>query len=89
MNAALPANFRVNDDDKYGQLRMVDAPAELRENAPWSNQTLTTANDAVVRLEIFKGDFPWHKHTDQKEFYFVLEGEIVLDIEGREPVRLL
>jgi mannose-6-phosphate isomerase-like protein (cupin superfamily) len=47
--------------------------------------TLTTVNDAVVRLEIFKGDVPWHKHTDQQEFFFVLEGEIVLDIEGREP----
>jgi hypothetical protein len=57
MNAALPANFRVNHDDKYGQLRMVDVPAELRENTPWCNQTLTTANDAVVRLEIFKGAF--------------------------------
>jgi uncharacterized cupin superfamily protein len=42
-----------------------------------------------VRLEIFKGGFPWHEHTDQEEFFFVLEDEIVLDIEGREPVRLL
>jgi quercetin dioxygenase-like cupin family protein len=42
-----------------------------------------------VRLEISQGDFPWHKHTDRQEFFFVLEGEIVLDIEGREPVRLL
>ena len=89
MNAALPANFRVDHDDKYGQLRMVDVLAELCENAPWCNQALTTVNDAVVRLEISQGDFPWHKHTDRQEFFFVLEGEIVLDIEGREPVRLL
>lgn len=88
MNAPLPANFRNNDDVKYGQLRLIDIPTELRDHAPWFNQTLTTVNDAVVRLGIFEGDFPWHKHVDQDEFFFVLEGEIELDVEGRDPVRL-
>jgi mannose-6-phosphate isomerase-like protein (cupin superfamily) len=88
MSQALPANFRNNEDVKYGQLRLIDVPAELRANAPWFNQTLTTVNDAVVRLGIFEGDFPWHRHVDQDELFFVLEGEIVLDVEGREPVRL-
>ncbi|HMF29047.1 MAG TPA: cupin domain-containing protein, partial [Candidatus Cybelea sp.] len=83
-----PANFRNNEDVKYGQLRLVDIPTELLEHTPWFNQTLTTVNDAVVRLGIFEGDFPWHKHTDQDEFFFVLEGEIVLDVEGRDSVRL-
>ena len=88
MNEALPINFRNNEDVKYGQLRVVDIPAELRDHVPWFNQTLTTVNDAVVRLGIFEGDFPWHKHGDQDEFFFVLEGEIELDVEGGEPVRL-
>lgn len=88
MHETLPANFQNNEDVKYGQLRLVDVPTELLENAPWFNQTLTTVNDAVVRLGIFEGDFPWHKHTDQDEFFFVLEGEIVLDVEGRDSVRL-
>ncbi len=87
MSETLPANFRNNEDVKYGQLRVVDVPAELG-NEPWFNQTLTTVNDAVVRLGIFEGDFPWHKHTDQDELFFVLEGEIVLDVEGVGPVRL-
>ncbi len=84
----LPKNFRNNPDDKYGQLRVVDIPAEIRDNAPWFNQTLTTVNDAVIRLGIFEGDFPWHKHTDQDEFFLVLEGEITLDVEGRDAVHL-
>jgi mannose-6-phosphate isomerase-like protein (cupin superfamily) len=88
MNETLPANFCNNEDVKYGQLRLVDIPAELRDHDPWFNQTLTTVNDAVVRLGIFEGDFPWHKHADQDEFFFVLDGEIELDVEGREPVRL-
>jgi len=88
MPETLPANFRNNEDVKYGQLHVVDIPGELREHVPWFNQTLTTVNDAVVRLGIFEGDFPWHKHTDQDEFFLVLDGEIVLEVEGREPVRL-
>lgn len=83
-----PRNFRNNDDDKYGKLRLVDIPAEARENAPWFNQTLTTVNDAVVRLGIFEGDFAWHKHADQDEFFLVLEGEIVLDVDPDQAVRL-
>jgi mannose-6-phosphate isomerase-like protein (cupin superfamily) len=84
----LPANFSLNDNVKYGNLALVDIPAEVAANAPWFNQTLTTVNDAVVRLGIFEGEFPWHKHTDQDEFFLVLEGEIFLDVEGSEPVHL-
>ena len=88
MIEGLPKNFRTYENDKYGHLRLVDIPAEIRVNAPWFNQTLTTVNDAVVRLGIFEGDFPWHKHVEQDEFFLVLDGEIVLDLEGREPLRL-
>lgn len=84
----LPKNFENNDNDKYGALRLIDIPAEVRDNVPWFNQTLTTVNDAVVRLGIFEGDFPWHKHTDQDEFFLVLEGEMILDVESHESVSL-
>ena len=84
----LPANFRNNDDVKYGMLRVVDIPAEVAAHAPWFNQTLTTVNQAVVRLGIFQGDFPWHKHADQDEFFLVLDGEISLDVEGGDTVVL-
>ncbi len=76
------------DDDKYGCLTVVDIPREITSHEPWFNQTLTTVNDAVVRLGIFQGDFPWHKHDDQDEFFLVLDGELHMDTEGREPVIL-
>jgi mannose-6-phosphate isomerase-like protein (cupin superfamily) len=88
MSQVLPANFHNHEDVKYGALRVVDIPAEIATNAPWFNQTLTTVNDAVVRLGIFEGEFPWHKHADQDEFFLVLEGEIFLDVEGYDPVHL-
>jgi|ERR1700722_3632716 mannose-6-phosphate isomerase-like protein (cupin superfamily) len=88
MPERLPENFRNNDDVKYGMLRLVDIPSEAAANVPWFNQTLTTVDEAVIRLGLFQGDFPWHKHVDQDEFFLVLEGEISLDIEGREPTVL-
>ena len=85
MAQALPANFHVNEDIKYHPLERIDIPAEVAANIPWFNQTLTTVNAAVVRLGIFEGEFPWHKHTDQDEFFLVLEGKLELEVEGREP----
>ena len=46
---------------------------------PWANRTLTQVNDAVVRLGVLDGDFHWHKHDGEDEFFYVLEG--LLDIE--------
>ena len=84
----LPENFHNDENVKYGMLNIVDIPAEVAAHVPWFNQTLTTVNDAVVRLGIFEGDFPWHKHEDQDEFFLVLDGEIALDVEGHDAVVL-
>lgn len=75
-------SFVNNEDVKFGTLRKVDIPAEIDGNTPWFNQTLTEVNDAVVRLGIFEGEFPWHVHEEQDEFFLVLDGEILLDVEG-------
>jgi mannose-6-phosphate isomerase-like protein (cupin superfamily) len=81
-------NFVNKEDVKFGSLRKVDIPAEIAGNSPWFNQTLTEVNDAVVRLGIFEGEFPWHAHEEQDEFFLVLEGEIFLDAEGIETAHL-
>ncbi len=88
MNELQDIGFINQDDDKYGKLTIIDIPQEVATHQPWFNQTLTTVNDAVVRLGIFQGEFPWHKHDDQDEFFLVLEGELFMDAEGREPVLL-
>jgi mannose-6-phosphate isomerase-like protein (cupin superfamily) len=88
MPERLPENFRNNNDVKYGMLRLADIPSEAAANVPWFNQTLTTVDEAVIRLGLFQGDYPWHQHVDQDEFFLVLEGEISLDVEGREPTVL-
>jgi mannose-6-phosphate isomerase-like protein (cupin superfamily) len=81
-------NYVNEEGEKFGQKQLVDIPAEIRAHVPWFNETLCRVNDAVVRLGIFLGEYPFHKHTDQDEFFLVLDGEIFMDVEGEEPVRL-
>ena len=79
-------DYDIHLDDKYGSLQLIDIPAEIAAHEPWFNQTLTTVNDAVVRLGVIDGDFHWHKHDDQDEFFVVLEGRLLIDLEDRETV---
>lgn len=81
-------DYDINLDDKYGQLTLIDVAAEAAAHEPWFNQTLTRVNDAVVRLGVLEGEFHWHKHEVEDEFFLVLEGELVIEIEGSETVRL-
>ncbi len=49
----------------------------------WYNQTICQVNDSVVRLGVVEGDYHWHKHDDDDEFFYVVEGRLLIDIEGR------
>src|SRR5262245_21484033 len=82
------ADYDINLDDKFGYLTVIDVAAEAAAHEPWFNQTLTSVNEAVVRLVVFEGDFHWHAHAEEDEFFLVLEGELVIELEGRESVRL-
>jgi mannose-6-phosphate isomerase-like protein (cupin superfamily) len=80
--------YTINLDDKYGHGAVVDIPAELSDHEPWFNQTLTTVDESVVRLGLIEGDFHWHKHDETDEFFLVLEGQLLIDIEGAGTVTL-
>lgn len=49
----------------------------------WWNQTLCQVNDAVVRLGIVEGEYHWHSHTDLDEFFYVVDGRLLIDLEDR------
>ena len=49
----------------------------------WYNQTLCQVNGSVVRLGVFQGEYHWHKHDDDDEFFYVVEGELLIDLEAR------
>jgi hypothetical protein len=68
----------------YPPLEVVDVPALVAACAVrWYNQTLCRVNDSVVRLGVMQGEYHWHKHDDEDEFFFVLEGRFLIDLEGR------
>lgn len=80
--------YDIRLDEKFGQLSTIDLDAEAALHNPWFNQTLTTVNDAVVRLGVIEGDFHWHHHDDTDEFFLVLDGQLLIDLHDRETVTL-
>lgn len=77
-------DYNINLDVKYGQLELIDVPSIVTEcTEQWFNQTLTKVNDSVVRIGIVEGEFHWHKHDDDDEFFFVLQGQLLIDLEDR------
>jgi mannose-6-phosphate isomerase-like protein (cupin superfamily) len=74
---------------QFGPLERFDAGAMAAANRlPWYNQTLARVNDCVLRLGVFRGEYPWHKHDDEDELFFVLEGAFELDVEDRDAITL-
>ncbi len=65
-------------------LEVIDEKA-LADAAPhqWYNQTLCRVNGSVVRLGVIEGEYHWHQHTDDDEFFYVVEGELLIDLEER------
>ena len=68
----------------YDHLQLINVP-EIVENCTdkWFNQTLTRVNESVVRLGIVEGEYHWHKHENEDEFFFVLSGKLLIDLEDR------
>jgi len=71
-------------DMKFPPLHVVDVPALVKAcTDQWYNQTLCQVNDSVVRLGVVQGEYHWHKHVNDDEFFFVLEGHFLIDLEDR------
>jgi len=76
--------YNINLDVKFPHLERIDVPELVKQTkVKWSNQTLTEVNDSVVRLGIVEGEFHWHKHDNDDEFFFVLEGQLLIDLENK------
>ena len=54
----------------------------------WYNQTLCRVNDSVVRLGIVEGEYHWHKHDKEDEFFLTLAGKLIIDIENSDSIEL-
>jgi mannose-6-phosphate isomerase-like protein (cupin superfamily) len=77
-------NYVTKLDVKFDHLERIDVNEMVSEcTDKWFNQTLTQVNDSVVRIGIVEGEYHWHKHDNDDEFFFVLSGQLLIDLEDR------
>lgn len=81
--------YAISLDNRFGYLTVIDVPSIVTASTDrWSNQTLTQVDGSVVRLGIVEGEFHWHHHDDEDELFFVLDGELLVDLEDGRTVAL-
>lgn len=82
-------DYAINYVPMFSALQHIDVQSVIDEvTDPWYNQTLIGVGDVVVRLGVMQGEFHWHKHDDQDEFFFVLDGLFTIELEDRPTVEL-
>jgi mannose-6-phosphate isomerase-like protein (cupin superfamily) len=68
----------------YNPLEVIDGKALADAcQFKWYNQTLCKVNDSVIRLGVVEGEYHWHKHDEDDEFFYVVEGQLLIDLEDR------
>ena len=82
-------NYTTLLDIKFDHFEKIDVPKIVSEiTDKWWNQTLTKVNDSVVRLGIVEGEYHWHKHDNDDEFFFCLSGQFLIDLENDKTIEL-
>jgi mannose-6-phosphate isomerase-like protein (cupin superfamily) len=75
-------NYNILLGVQYPHQTKIDVNEIIEKNTDqWINRTLSQVNNSLVRIAIIQGDFHWHKHDNEDEFFFVLEGKLLMDIE--------
>ena len=63
--------YSISTDVKFGPLQLIDIPQLIEESKKdWQNISLCEVNDCVVRLGVIHGEFHWHKHDKEDEFFY-------------------
>lgn len=78
-------DYSINLDRAFSPLELVDVAAlgEAVEDQ-WHNQTLVGVNDCVVRLGVMQGEFHWHYHDEEDEFFYVVDGRFLIDLQEQD-----
>ena len=68
----------------FAPLEVIDLQGLINANThAWYNQTLCRVNDSVVRLGVLRGEYHWHMHEDEDEFFYIVDGRFLIDLEDR------
>ena len=76
--------YSIDLEVKYKPLEIIDVSELIDQSTKkWQNHSLCTVNKSVIRLAVIEGEFHWHKHNKEDEFFFVLDGLLLIDLEER------
>ncbi len=77
-------DYSISTDIEYGPLKLIDIPGLIEASKKkWQNFSLCEVNDCVVRLGVIHGEFHWHKHDFEDEFFYVISGQLLIDIDDK------
>ncbi len=77
-------DYETNLDIKFSHLQKIDITQMVEDGRDKRfNQALTIVNDSVIRMAVAEGEYHWHKHTNDDEFFYVVEGQFFIDLEDR------
>src|SRR5712691_8053200 len=84
MTPPSPCPYATHLDVRFAPLERIDIQKLVDDSTDrWYNQTLWRVNESGVRLGVVQGEYHWHKHDDEDEFFYVVEGLFFIDLEGR------
>lgn len=78
------SKYSIDLKVKFGPLEIIDVPKLIEKSTEkWQNMSLCTVNNSVIRLAVIEGEFHWHKHDKEDEFFFVIDGLLLIDLEEK------
>lgn len=76
--------YSIDLEVKFNPLEIIDLPILIANcTKKWQNLSLCNVNDSVIRLAVIEGEFHWHKHENEDEFFLVLDGILLIDLENK------
>ncbi len=76
--------YSIDLEVRYKPLEIIDVPKLIEQSTKkWQNMSLCTVNNSVIRLAVIEGEFHWHKHDKEDEFFFVIDGLLLIDLEQK------
>ena len=81
--------YVMNDEPLVGTLELLDVQQVIDgTTGDWVNHTLCQVDGVLVRLGVLHGEYHWHQHEDEDEFFLVLDGRMRIELEGHDTVEL-
>jgi mannose-6-phosphate isomerase-like protein (cupin superfamily) len=78
------SNYNIDLEVKFKALEVIDIPDVIdRCKKKWQNLSLSQVNESLVRLGVIEGEFHWHKHDHEDEFFYVIKGKLLIDLEDK------